>query len=252
MCRLLGADVIEFFFTPRGSIVKFECEYEREKRGDWSRIARGKNECSKFCGWKPLWTGKALLREGEFSKWWRRDWKRRDWSVIPIFILLGASRARGAIWESMNISYSLDSVYIWMQVDTAALLVPGSRRTGSSRTLCKGRRNVSQTCYASLWILFSETRKFHRGQASMEIYPSKIIRKKNLRKNPVQKTALEISLLRCYCLFFLQERDTEYRGRSLISEKFKTFLSTVPRKLELLAANGCGLVERWSRQVGRF
>ena len=52
MCRLLGADVIEFFFTPRGSIVKFECEYEREKRGDWSRIARGKNECSKFCGWK--------------------------------------------------------------------------------------------------------------------------------------------------------------------------------------------------------
>lgn len=93
-------------------IVEFECEYEREKRGDWSRIARGKNECSKFCGWKPLWTGKALLREGEFSKWWRRDWKRRDWSVIPIFILLGASRARGAIWESMNISYSLDSVYI--------------------------------------------------------------------------------------------------------------------------------------------
>lgn len=165
MCRLLGADVIEFFFTPRGSIVKFECEYEREKRGDWSRIARGKNECSKFCGWKPLWTGKALLREGEFSKWWRRDWKRRDWSVIPIFILLGASRARGAIWESMNISYSLDSVYIWMQVDTAALLVPGSRRTGSSRTLCKGRRNVSQTCYAFLWILFSETRKFHRGSS---------------------------------------------------------------------------------------
>lgn len=135
---------------------------------------------------------------------------------------------------------------------------PYSSRAAGAQDPHERSAKEEETCLKRV-MLFSEY-YFPRqessigGQASMEIYPSKIIRKKNLRKNPVQKrkAALEISLLRCYCRFFLQERDTEDRGKSLISEKFKTFLSTVPRKLELLAANGCGLVERWSRQVGRF
>lgn len=110
MCRLLGANVIEFFFTPSSSS-NANTNERREETGAASLEER--TNVRNFAGGnKPFWTGKALLREGEFSKWWRRDWKRRDWSVIPIFILLGASRARGAIWESMNISYSLDSVYI--------------------------------------------------------------------------------------------------------------------------------------------
>lgn len=43
-----------------------------------------------------------------------------------------------------------------MQVDTAALLVRGSRRTGSSRTLCKGRRNVSQMFFSEYFYFLGQ------------------------------------------------------------------------------------------------
>lgn len=101
-----------------------------------------------------------------------------------------------------------------MQVDTAALLVRGSRRTGSSRTLCKGRRNVSQMFLSEYFYFLGQESSGTSLDGNLPVenhlFEREIFAKRRLLSDVIAGS---------------REKETRERktGRSLISEKFKIF-----------------------------